>query len=113
MVIIFVKLNLLRPCQSKGAKYWCKLTSTTSLCKKIPQIVFTSGNRKNPRDLATALDSLPPTQEEQDDKESAAALQVKAAAKQPIILLFVFSQYQCEHFHPSVNLRLSITREFF
>jgi hypothetical protein len=44
--------------------------------------------------LAKALDSLPPTHEEQDDKEAAAALQVKAAAKQPVIFLSVFSQYQ-------------------
>jgi hypothetical protein len=50
--------------------------------RKSSKLFSQAENRKNPRNLAKALASLPPTHEEQDDKESAAALQVKAATRE-------------------------------
>jgi hypothetical protein len=82
MVIILVKLHLLRPCQSDGANYWCTLASTDESVHKKSSKFSQAENRKNPRNWAKALDILPPTHEEQDDKESAAALQVKAATNE-------------------------------
>jgi len=83
-VIIFVILQLLRPRQSEAAKYWCMLASTdVSVHRKSPKLFSQAVHSQKIREIwPQPLASLPPTHEEQDDKESAAALQVKAATRE-------------------------------